>query len=140
MAQRTRSAPAERVKQLRERIDRWRSTRVKLWPMPAQLWDEATVLARELGVHRVQRALKLNYESLRLRVEEVEEGTSPSGSAEAAAEFVELSGAQLLGLPVAAGPVIELSDGNGVRLTVRLAAGSTLDMARLVEAFRGRQA
>jgi hypothetical protein len=137
MAQRTRSAPAERVKQLRERIDHWRSTRVKLWPMPAELWDEATVLARELGVHPVQRALKLNYESLRLRVEE---GTSPIGSAEAAVEFVELSGAQLLGLPVAAGPVIELSDGNGVRLTVRLAAGSTLDMARLVEAFRGRQA
>ncbi len=137
MAQRTRSATAERVKQLRERIDHWRSTRVKLWPMPAELWDEATVLARELGVHPVQRALRLNHESLRRRVEE---GTSPRGSAEAAGEFVELSGAQLLGLPMAAGPVIELSDGNGVRLTVRLAAGSTLDMALLVEAFRGRRA
>jgi hypothetical protein len=32
------------------RADHWRSTRVKLWPMPAELWDEATVLARELGV------------------------------------------------------------------------------------------
>jgi hypothetical protein len=85
----------------------------------------------------VQRALRLNYESLRRRIEE---GTFPRGSAEAAGEFVELSGAQLLGLPVAAGPVIELSDGNGVRLTVRLQAGSTLDMAQLVEAFRGRRA
>jgi hypothetical protein len=137
MARRTRSAAAERVKQLRERIDHWRSTRVKLWPMPEDLWNEATALARELGVHPVERVLRLNHESLRRRVEE---GTSPSGSAEGAGEFVELSGAQLLGLPVAAGPVIELSDGNGVRLTVRLEAGSRLDMARLVEAFRGRRA
>lgn len=138
MGQRTRAAAAEqRVQQLRERIDHWRSTRVKLWPMPAELWDEATVLARELGVHPVQRALRLNHESLRRRVEG---GTAPRGSAEAAGEFVELSGAELLGLPVAAGPVIELSDGDGVRLTVRLAAGSTLDMAQLVEAFRGRRA
>ena len=137
MAQRTRSAATERVKQLRERIDRWRSTRVKLWPMPAELWDEAAALAQELGVHPVQRALRLNYESLRRRVEE---GTFTRGSAEAAGEFVELSGAQLLGLPVAAGPVIELCDGNGVRLTVRLQAGSTLDVAQLVEAFRGRRA
>ena len=137
MAQRTRLAAAERVQQLRKRIDHWRSTRVKLWPMPAELWDEATVLARELGVHTVQRALRVNHESLRRRVED---GTTPIGSAEAVGEFVELSGAQLLGLPVAAGPVIELSDGNGVRLTVRLAAGSTLDMAQLMEAFRGRRA
>ena len=69
MAQRTQSAAAERVKQLRERIDHWRSTRVKLRPMSAELWDEATILARGLGVYPVQRALKLNYESLRRRVE-----------------------------------------------------------------------
>jgi hypothetical protein len=137
MAQRTRSATAERVQQLRERIDHWRSTRVKLWPMPAKLWDEAAALARELGVRPVQRALRLNHESLRRRVEEE---TSSGGGAGAAGEFVELSGAQLLGLPAAGGPVIELCDGNGVRLTVWLGAGSTLDMARLVEAFRGRRA
>ena len=70
----------------------------------------------------------------------MEDGTSPRGNAEAVGEFVELSGAQLLGLPVAVGPVIELSDGNGVRLTVRFAPGSTLDIAQLVEAFRGRRA
>jgi hypothetical protein len=136
MAKRTRLATA-RVQQLRKRIDHWRSTRVKLWPMPAALWGEATVLARELGVHPVQRALRLNHESLRRRVEEA---TFPRGSAEAAGEFVELSGAQLLGLPVSGGPVIELADGNGIRLTVRLAAGSALDLAQLVAAFRGRAA
>jgi len=137
MARRTRSAAVERVKQLRGQIDHWRSTRVKLWPMPAELWDEAAVLARELGVRPVQRALRLNYESLRRRVEE---GAFPGGRTEAAGGFVELSGAQLLGLPLAGGPVIELTDGSGARLSVRLAAGSTLDMAQLVEAFRGRRA
>ena len=52
MAQRMRSAAVERVQRLRERIDHWRSTRVKLWPMPAELWGEATALARELGYIR----------------------------------------------------------------------------------------
>jgi hypothetical protein len=138
MARRKRPATAERVQQLRERIDHWRSTRVKLWPMPERLWEEATALALELGVHPARCALGLNYESLRRRVEET---VSARGSAEArVGEFVELSGAQLLGLPAAAGPVVELSDGHGVRLTVRLAPDSALDPARVVEAFRGRPA
>jgi hypothetical protein len=104
--------------------------------MPAELWEEAAVVARELGVRPVQRALRLNYESLRRRTEEA----SPRRGGEAGGEFVELSGAQLLGLPVAAGPVIEVSDQDGIRLTVRLGAGSTLDVVGLMEAFRGRRA
>lgn len=138
MARRRRATASERVKQLRERIDHWRSTRVKLWPMPAELWGEAAALARELGTYPVQRALGLNYESLRQRAEE-ETAPRGDGVARGGGEFVELRGTQLFGPPLAAGPVVELSDGNGVRLTVRLAAGSALDVAALVGAFRGRR-
>jgi hypothetical protein len=139
MAQKTQqAATAVQLKQVRERIERWRGSRRRCSPMPARLWDEATALARELGVYPVKRALGLNYESLKRRVGS---GRPGRGRAEAdASGFVELSGAQLLGLPVATGPMIEVSDGNGVRLTVRLASGSALDVARLVEAFRGRPA
>ena len=49
--------------------------------------------------------------------------------------FVEFSGAQLMDVPVAT--VIEMVDANGVRLTIRLAAGQPLDVAAVVSHFRG---
>jgi hypothetical protein len=101
--------------------------------MPARLWDEVTLLARELGVHRIKCALGLNYESLRKRVGVV----AARGSAPASApRFVELRGAQLLG--AARGSVVEICDADGGRLTVELGTGSEVDVAGLVEAFRRR--
>lgn len=109
--------------------------------MPAPLWDEAVSIARQIGVHPVKAALGLNYESLRQRLALADRG-APSASAggAAATTFVELRGVELLGPAVAAGPVVEISDDAGLRLTVRLAAGSELDVARLVDAFRRRPA
>jgi len=40
-------------------------------------------------------------------------------------------------LGTAGGPVVELTDARGVRLTVRFANESQLDVAKLVSAFRG---
>jgi len=126
------------LKRLRGRIDDWRSSRRKLHPMPSQLWMEAAALARELGVNPVRSALGLNYESLKRHLGDG--GVASRGVSEASiAKFVELSGAQVLGSP-SAGPVVELCDASGIRVTVRLAAGSTLEVAELVEAFRGRRA
>lgn len=139
MARQRQSTASDRTKQLRERIERWRLTRAKRRPMPSALWDEAAALARELGLHPVKSALGLNYASLRRRVNEGAACVS-GARASTGGSFVELSGAQLLELPVLATPVVELSDANGTRLTVRLAAGSALDVARLVAAFRWRQA
>jgi hypothetical protein len=101
--------------------------------MPARLWNEASLLARELGIHRVKCALGLNYESLKKRVGEIGARRSAPGKT---SEFVELSGAQLLG--PARGVVVEVSDADGGRLTVHLGTGSELDVAGLVEAFRRR--
>jgi hypothetical protein len=121
-------AAMQRLARAAERVERWRRTRAKQSPMPAHLWEEAVALARQLGVHPVKAALRLNYESLRQRLER---------AGAASADFVELTGAQLLESPTA-GPVVEISDPGGHRLTVRLPPGAVLDVARLVEAFRGR--
>ena len=80
-------------------------------------------------------ALGLNYESLKKRLLEANSREHAQVSADGA--FVELTGAQLLG-PEISGTVVEVSDAVGGRLTVRLGAGSALDVARLVVAFRGR--
>jgi len=123
-------ADTKRVAALREGIERWRQARPKTRPMPAPLWEEAVCLARQHGVFRIKAALGLNFESLKERVER----RSPA-SACASSSFIEMSGAQLL----MAGSVVEVSDGHGRQLTVRLAPGSALDVAQLVAAFGRRE-
>jgi len=117
---------ADRLQRLRGRIEYWRRTRQKLSPMPADLWTEAAALARVLGVSPVSRILGLGYDALQQRAR-----TGGAG-------FVELSGAQLVAGASAAdrGPVVEVAAPDGARLTVRLPAGSALDLGSLVVAFR----
>jgi hypothetical protein len=101
--------------------------------MPERLWSEATVLAREFGVHRIKCALGLNYESLKKRVQKADRVDHGKAGAQAPG-FVEWSGAELLG--EARGAVVEVHDAEGGRLTIQLGARIDLDVAALVEAFR----
>jgi hypothetical protein len=103
--------------------------------MPESLWQEATRLARVHGVSPVCRHVGLGYASLQKRVAAA--GDAPSHEPKDEGGFVELSAAQLLGTP-AAQTVLELSDGDGMRLTLRLAPGSEVDVLGLVQGFRGR--
>jgi len=128
--------PAE-VQQLRQRIERWRRTRERRPPMPAGLWAEAVRLARDGRAWAVARALGVNFEALRRRMAEAA-GNPPAPGRDPPAAFGERSGAQVLGATGGTtGTVVELSDDGGIRLTVRLAAGDTLDVPRVVAAFRG---
>ena len=106
--------------------------------MPAELWVEAADLAGRLGVYAVARALRLNYGSLKTRADRRRRGGREGASCEGG--FVELSGAQILGTPPGTGAAVEIVEESGARLTVRLAEGDDLDLAKLVEAFRGRGA
>ncbi len=134
MARQGQDAASRRVERVRNEIVHWRSKKGRRGaPMPPRLWNEASLLARELGVQRIKCVLGLNYESLKKRVGEV--GTRGSARGQAPG-FVELNGSPLLG-PVRA-VVVEVSDGEGGRLTVQLGTGSGLDVAGLVEAFRRR--
>ena len=134
MARQGRDRASRRVDRVRKQIVHWRSTKRRRGaPMPSRLWNEASLLAREFGVHRIKCALGLNYESLKKRVGDVGAGGSERGQASG---FVELSGTPLLG--PARAVVVEVSDADGGRLTVQLGAGSGLDVAGLVEAFRRR--
>lgn len=50
------------------RIEEWRTNRDSR-RIPEELWSTAVELASEHGVHRTSRALQLNYDTLRRRVE-----------------------------------------------------------------------
>ena len=134
MAGQGRAGASRRVEQVKKQIDRWRSKKRRRGAaMPARLWNEASLMARELGVHRIKCALGLDYGSLKKRVGDVGTRVGACGQTPG---FVELSGTSLLGSARAV--VVEGSDGDGGRLTVQLGTRSELDVAGLVEAFRRR--
>lgn len=84
------------VKLLRKRIEEWRRTRERRTAMPADLWDEAVALARPGRAWAVARALGISFQALRRRMAEAGD-SAPTASR---SPFVELSGAQILGLSV----------------------------------------
>jgi hypothetical protein len=106
--------------------------------MPATLWDEAVSLARTEGTYAMARALRVDFGSLARRVAETR--GDRDGSAASARAFVQLGGAEFLGAPAPAGPVVEMSDGDGVRLVIRLGPSSPLDVAGLMQRFHERRA
>jgi hypothetical protein len=98
--------------------------------MPAEFWDGATALGHELGVSVVEFALGINHAALRRRLKIEVDSPSPE-----TAEFVELP--RLPIHPVQpTGSILELEDANGWRLTLRLACGADVDVARVISAFR----
>jgi len=134
---------AERLQQLHKRIEQWRLTRRQHGPMPGELWDEAASLARSMGVSPVARALGLGYASLQQRIRG-QSGQRPAAAPASASGFIELRSTPLLGMPTVGGShdgaLVEVTAGDGARLTLRLPANSLLDVARLIVAFRGSRA
>jgi hypothetical protein len=125
------------VRQARAGIEKWRKARKKRSPMPEPLWAAAVELAQSEGVYPIARALRVNYQSLQCRVAIASSTTRPRTGAPQG--FVELkSPLPIAPPPLPAGPVLELSDGNGATLTIRLPSASELDVERLAGAFLQR--
>jgi len=103
------AAPQELL-QLRRQLDAWRQGQTSRAPLPGDFWELAAAQARAHGVSRVARTLGLSFYKLRQRLRP---GAPPG--------FVEL--------PPLAAPgsragecVVELRDGRGGGLTLRLAS------------------
>jgi hypothetical protein len=134
MGEMTSMALDVRLERLRGRVEHWRRSRVRRTEMPAELWTEAVALARQGQPYAVAGRLRVNFEALRRRVAEaaLEEERAASRA------FVEVSGAEILAaaVPEAPGGVVEVTDRDGSRLSLRLPPGTLLDVAGLVAAFR----
>jgi hypothetical protein len=135
MAERTEPQPRD-VEAVLSRIEHWRRTRRKRAAMPRELWAEAAALAKEHGISRVSRALRVHYGSLKRRVEQGvgdgRDGEQRSGG------FVEVSMAGLIPRPATASTVVKLSRADGAEATVELGAGESVDIVGLAEALWGR--
>ena len=113
------------LSRLGERFADWRKRRVPGQRIPEKLWDSAVRTAAQYGVSRTACFLKLDYYSLKQRLE----GASIPAAASA---FVELPPVP----PLIAGEcLIELEDATGARLRVQLKGQNPPDLLALSRSF-----
>jgi hypothetical protein len=110
------------------RFERWRSGRRPRARIPEELWAMAVGLAREHGVNRTARALRLDYYALKRRLE------ACSDAEEKGADFIEVFPVGM----VSGGRewAMELESGTGARMRLRVKGCDLPDVAALVCAFR----
>jgi hypothetical protein len=114
------------VLELGERIGLWRKSRAKPGAMPEALWEAAVKLAQRHGVNRVAAPLRLDYYSLKRRVD----GTKPVGRTPRGRRrptFVEVP--RFAGAPSA--NVLEIERPGGTKITLRLA--SAVDVVAVLD-------
>lgn len=62
------------LEEIRERFERWRDNRKRGARIPAELWQAAVSLFPRYSVNQISRALGLDYEGVRNRVENERDG------------------------------------------------------------------
>ena len=122
-----REVPAELTRG-RDRFAGWRRTRKPKSRIPQRLWELAVKLAAKHGLHRTARTLKLDYYSLKKRVEAAE------GHGEGNPSFIELPQA----LASVQECVIEFEDG-AVSLRVHLKGYNDMEVATVGRSVRDIQ-
>ena len=111
----------------RDRFENWRGSRKVRSRIPNQLWDLAVKLAVAYGLNRAASVLKLDYYSLKKRVEAKGAATSSVASA-----FVEVSP---LPMTAVGECVVEFEDGAGASMRIHLSGCEVPDLVALGRSF-----
>jgi hypothetical protein len=133
-AKQKRSFPA-RLARLRQRFERMRQTRNPRSRIPDTLWTAAVKAAEAYGLNRTAKTLRLDYYSLKRKVEQkvaVVSETKAGGEP----RFVELT------TPLSVSPcecIIELKNADVTKMHIRLKSIETPDLAALTRSFWDQQ-
>ena len=123
--------PSE-LKELSRQIEQWRRTRPYRMSMPETLWTLAANVARQHGLARVARFTRLDYYSLKERIESLER--SSSGTSVVKPTFIELQ-------PLPVNPVsectIELEHPRGRRMRIHIKGAPMPDVTTLSRTLWG---
>ena len=119
------------IEPVRSQMEAWRRSRKRGERIPEQLWQAMGELARGFGVGRVARVMGVGYHALKERARGP--GQPPESSN---AVFVELP---LSGAVPQSDCLVELEDGRGAKMTLRLGSGSGTQVLSIVQAFWGRE-
>lgn len=117
------------IEEVKARFDQWRQTRRGRSRIPDELWALAGELAREHGVNKISRILRLEFNHLKRMAESA--GQTPGGRGGRAPEFLELMA------PRSGGPAeytIELEVEGGT-LRIHCRGASPAELAELSRAL-----
>ena len=127
----TRGLPS-RLEAVRRRFEQWRRTRSGRSPIPEPLWNAAVEMAGSYGLHRTAKALRVNYYSLKKRVECEAAVISGSPEKDSSTTFIELAPAVRSG---SCECTLELEAADGAKMRVHLTGAATPDLATLSRSF-----
>ena len=132
MDTRTTGGLPARLEGVRKRFEKWRRTRKVRSPIPETLWVSAVKMAGMYGLHRTAKTLRVNYYTLKKRVQREAATVSSIPEGGTAATFIELTP------PVASGScecTLELEDSGGAKMRVHLKDVESPDLAALSRSF-----
>ena len=117
----------------RRQLDQWRSQQPsKRTRLPKEFWRQAVALAREYGLNKTARALKVKYESLKKHIEQ--SGANEEDSAKAQPEFIELLPATIK--PGTVECMLEWADGCGATVRMHIRGAGPSELSAVAGVFR----
>lgn len=122
-----------RLEGTRQRFERWRETRKVGSRIPEPLWTSAVKMARVHGINRTARVLRVNYYSLKERVES-EASSSGSSEMSTSSTFVELTAPAIASTCEC---LLELEDMAGAKMRIEIKGAEVPDLAALSRSFWG---
>jgi len=131
------SSPGESLEQLGQRFKHWRETRVRGQRIPAQMWTAAVQMARQLGVQRVAKGLRVDYERLKKRVQGAG-GVAPAGKIDTRkvdTRFVEMLVATPTAAPGRCECALELENAQGAKMRMELSGNGLGALGAVCSAF-----
>lgn len=123
-----------RIEPLRQQVEGWRANKGNNEKMPGALWEQAIALAKVYGVSPVQRILRIDYRGLERRALGIVKPPAKGRTHEMPG--VRPSFVELPTLPSRRTEhVVELEDGTGRKLTVKVVGGPLGEVLPLAQAF-----
>ena len=117
--------------EIQGRFEQWRGSKRPRARIPEELWTLAVGLAREHGVNRTARALRLDYYSLKRRLDATPEPEKT------AADFIEVFPVEMVSR--SSQWTMELESGMGARMRINVQGAELPDLAAMVYAFRSSE-
>ena len=124
--------PSREVESVQRRFEQWRRTHRSRSRIPDALWAAAVKLVGSCGLHRTSRALRLDYCSLKERVERQSSVVADPGNHFSVPAFLELSPPCPSGLGEC---TMELEDTAGAKMRICLKGFAMPDLAALSRSF-----